>query len=60
MRFIIGYAEVAMAKKHWLDIIRSEVQATIAVSGKRELTGNEKKLLDEYEKYAKTRNLPSI
>ena len=28
-----------MAKQHWLDIIRSEVQATIAVSGKRELTG---------------------
>ena len=49
-----------MAKKHWLDIIRSEVQATIAVNGKRELTGNEKKLIEEYEKYAKARNLPSI
>jgi hypothetical protein len=49
-----------MAKQHWLDIIRSEVQEAIAVSGKRELTGNEKKLLDEYEKYAKARNLPSI
>jgi hypothetical protein len=49
-----------MAKQHWLDIIRSEVQATIAVSGKRELTGNEKKLLDEYEKYTKARNLPNI
>ena len=49
-----------MAKKYWLDIIRSEVQATIAVSGKRELTGHEKKLLDEYEKYARARNLPSI
>ena len=49
-----------MAKKHWLNIIRSEVQATIAISGKRELTGYEKKLLDEYEKYAKARNLPNI
>ena len=49
-----------MGKNHWLDIIRSEVQATIAVSGKRELTGNEKKLLDEYEKFAKARNLPSL
>lgn len=49
-----------MGKKHWLEIIRSEVQETLAVSGKRELTGNEKKLLDEYEKYARTRNLPSL
>ena len=49
-----------MHKKYWLDIIRSEVQATKAVSGKRELTGHEKKLLDEYEKYARARNLPSI
>lgn len=49
-----------MAKKHWLEIIRSEVQETIAVSGKRELTCNEKKLLDEYEKYARARNLPSL